>query len=365
MEKGKESTFLLFTWSLLFIFLPLQLPIFDWKNSFLLPFWDKTLLLLTGRLIPIFSDSEGFLLIITILLILSAVVFGIFRLIWKVNFEKLHIPLRLFLMGCLFLIFAKYGLDKMMHLQFPKPEPNLMLTELGVLDKDILYWTSMGSSRLYNLVTGGLEITGAIFLLFRRTRRLGLMLLLLSTLYIVLINFSFNIGVKLFTLLLTGTLLTLNWNSIKFLFTFFLGFGEEKNQPRDKRVYLPVLKVILAASLLLFFYEMNEENRIENPMMGAYKSCCSNELAYIFINQQDYWIEEKKNGDRTSFKILGSGNKVLKVEAENGKQREIHFYEKERNQFEFISNKNDTIVLKKLNLSEVNLNQDRFNLIVR
>lgn len=363
MDTRRDSTFLLFTWSVLFVFLPLQIPIFEWKNTIILPIWNGILQLFFSREILIFSDSEGFLFIITLLLIFSVVLFGITRFILKENTNILQNYLRPFLVGCVFIIFAKYGLDKIMLLQFPPVEPNLLLTQLGDLDKDILFWTSMGTSRLYNLTTGSIEIIGSLFLLFHRTRRLGLMLLLLSILYIVLLNFSFNIGVKMFALILGGTLITLNWNTLKFIFTYFLGFGEEKDQPRKKRVYLPILKVVFAASLLLFFYEQNQENKIENELMGAYKNCCGEELAFVYVNQQDYWIEENKKGERLSFKILQQSEKVMQVEDENGERTEFHFHDQDGNfTYEKEGRKSN---FTKLDLSQAPLIQDKFQLIIQ
>ncbi len=365
MEKREEPLFFLMTWALIFIFCPLQLPFFEWKNSILLPLWNSLFSVFTDRTILIFSDSEGFYLIVTILLILSGVIYSILRKWLRTNSEKTYVFLRQFLMVCLFIIFAKYGLDKIMMLQFPRPEPNLLFSRLGDMDKDILFWTSMGSSRLFNYLTGGLEIFGALLLLFHRTHRLGLMILLLSSLYIVMLNFSFNIGVKLFSLTIFATLLTLNWHTLTFLFKYFLGFGEEKDRPKEKMIFLPILKIVLALSVLLFMSEMNTENRIENSLQGAYEMKSEGKLVHVFVNQQNYWIEEDKFGNKASFEIIAQGKKVILLKDEIGNKKELRFWERAENEFVLANEKGEQQNFKRLDLSKMNLNQDETTWIVR
>ena len=365
MKKGVEPLFFLWTWTTVFLFCPFQVPILEWKNNFLLPFWNAVFGLFSVREILIFSDSRGFFLIITILLAVSMLSFIIFRKFirdYKVRvFEILHY----FLLACVFIIFVKYGLDKLMLQQFPSPESNLMFTELGNLDKDILFWTTMGTSRLFNWITGGIEVFAALFLLFKRTRRMGLIALLLFTIYIVILNFSFNIGVKLFSLILLGTLITLNWNTLTFLFRFFLSFGEEDDQPVEKKVYLPILKVVLGASLIVLLVQMNTSSKTVNNLQGAYTSIQSETLDYIFINQQNYWIEQSKTGERQSFEIIGQGKTELKLRDDFGATKIIQFHKKDENNYRFQDTNGKYFTFKKMDLSKVNILHDETQLIVR
>lgn len=365
MDKRQESNFLLFTWSLLFLFLPLQIPLLDLKNKFLYSFWQSIFTRFTPNKILVFSDSIGFVWLLTFLLAISGLLYFAFRKLIRLNHDANHNYLRYFLLICLFLVYVKYGLDKIMLLQFPKPEPNLMFTPLGELDKDILFWTSMGTSRLYNWITGSVEVLAALFLLFHRTRRFGLMTLLVSSIYILLLNFSFNIGVKFFSLMLVATLLTLNWSTLIFLFTYFFSFGEEKDRPRAKRIYLPILKVILAGSLIAFFIQLNNENKIQNPMQGAYKNTRSGKINYIFINQQNYWIERQENGESRSFEILHQGNKAFSLLSEIGEKREIEFFNSNASTLILKEGTQIADTFQHLNLSKMNVLKDECTLIVR
>ncbi len=365
MQKGEEPLFFLWTWTIVFLFCPFQVALLECKNSFLLPFWNAIFGLFSEREILIFSDSEGFFLIITILLVASMLSFFVFKkFIYRFQsriFETLHY----FLLACVFIIFVKYGLDKLMMLQFTAPESNLMFTEVGNLDKDILFWTTMGTSRLFNWLTGGIEVTATLFLLFKRTRRLGLIILFLSTIYIVILNFSFNIGVKLFSLILLGTLLTLNWNTFTFLFRFLLGFGEEGDQAVEKKVYLPIFKVVLGASLIVLMVQMNSNSKIVNKLQGAYTSIQSDRLDYIFINQQNYWIEQAKTGERRSFEIIGQGKTEIKLRDDFGDMKIIQFHKNDKGRYRFQDVNGESFTFEKMDLSKANILQDKTHLIVR
>ena len=365
MQKGEEPLFFLWTWTTVFLFCPFQLAILEWKNSFLLPFWRTIFGWFSKDDMLIFSDSEGFFLIITILLIVSMLTFILFRKLIRQHEAQIFETLHYFLLVCVFIIFLKYGLDKIMLLQFPAPESNLMFTELGNLDKDILFWTTMGTSQLFNWLTGGIEVIASLFLIFKRTRRLGLIILLLSTIYIVILNFSFNIGVKLFSLILLGTLLTLNWNTVTFLFKFLLGFGEETDQPVEKKVYLPILKIILGVSIIVLLVQMNMSSKLENKLQGAYACLHSDDLEYIFINQQNYWIEQSKTGERKSFEIIRQGKTELKLRDDFGSTKIIQFYKNKANNYRFQDVNGIYFSLKRIDLSKANILQDKTQLIIR
>lgn len=364
MEHRRYPLYFLILWTSIFIFCPLQFPFFDWKNEALLSIYKPVFKWISGREIAIFSDSLGFYWLVLFLVFFSGVLYLILKKRTENFQEKTQQLSRKFLLFCLFLIYAKYGLDKIMMLQFPRPEPNLMFTELRNFDKDLLFWTSMGTSRLYNLVSGGLEILGASCLLFQRTRRLGLLLLLLSAIYIVLLNFSFDIGVKLFTLILLGTLLTLNWMDIRFLFTYLLGFGEDKKEPKEKRLFLPILKTVAMVSILLYFMMLNQENSIKNPWQGAYESQETEGKKYIFINQQNMWIEQEFSGEREAYYILAQGKEEHLLENVWGEKRAVHFEKTKENLFEIRDDRGIVHPFKKINLTEMNLMQDEFRWVV-
>jgi hypothetical protein len=66
----------------------------------------------------------------------------------------------------------------------------------------MLFWTSMGSSHVYSVIMGLFEISSSIFLLFRKTRNLGILLALAIFINVLAINISFDISVKFFVIFL-------------------------------------------------------------------------------------------------------------------------------------------------------------------
>ncbi|TCZ73665.1 hypothetical protein [Flaviaesturariibacter aridisoli] len=118
--------------------------------------------------------------------------------------------LQLVLTAWLAAVLARYGADKLFKTQFYLPEPSTLYTPLGFLDKDILYWSTIGTARPYNLFLGGTEVLAAALLLWRRTRRAGLLLALTVLVQVLAVDLCFGIGVRLFSgFLLLLTLLLL------------------------------------------------------------------------------------------------------------------------------------------------------------
>lgn len=94
----------------------------------------------------------------------------------------------------------KYGLDKIIGGQFDIVEGNLLHKELKDFSKDLLLWSTLQSSALFNYITGSIELLGGLFLMNKHLRKLGILLSLLSMSFVVLLNFSFDINVKLLSL---------------------------------------------------------------------------------------------------------------------------------------------------------------------
>lgn len=104
----------------------------------------------------------------------------------------------------------KYGFDKVFKAQFYLPEPNTLYTPVGYCDKDLLFWSAMGSAYGYNLFLGLSEIIPALLLLHQRTRVPGLLWALSVLVQVFAINLGFDITVKVFSgFLLFLTLLEL------------------------------------------------------------------------------------------------------------------------------------------------------------
>lgn len=170
------------------------------------------------------SDSTTFYLLFLVLFLIALLVRIIvsFFTFWEKHQEQILHIIQLILVYYLAVIMLRYGFSKIFKEQFYLPEPNLLYTPLGMLDKDILFWSTMGVSRSYNLFMGLVEVIPALLLLYHKTRNLGLFLLSGVLINVVWINFSFDISVKLFSLFLLLITILLLAPSFKNIFQFFV-----------------------------------------------------------------------------------------------------------------------------------------------
>lgn len=105
---------------------------------------------------------------------------------------------RYFLIG----VMLSYGLAKLFKTQFYVPEPNTLYTKLGDLPRDLLFWSTMGTSHAYSVVTGFIEVAVALLLMWRRTSLVGALLGLAVMGNVLLLDLCFDISVKVFAGLL-------------------------------------------------------------------------------------------------------------------------------------------------------------------
>jgi hypothetical protein len=147
------------------------------------------------------SDSTTFYLLMVLLFCIAIFFVTAFSRfdIWQKNETRILQGIQLVLTFYLSVIMLKYGFDKIFKAQFYLPEPNTLFTPLGLLDKDIAYWSTMGASRVYNVFMGLAEVIPAILLFFSRTRIFGLFILLGVLTNVVFVNFGFDISVKLYS----------------------------------------------------------------------------------------------------------------------------------------------------------------------
>ncbi|MEN0005963.1 MAG: DoxX family protein [Bacteroidota bacterium] len=90
-----------------------------------------------------------------------------------------------------------YGLAKIFYLQFPTPHFVSLLKPLGELTPMALLWGFMGYSKAYTMFTGWGELIGGIFLLFGRTTTLGALIVFGVMTNVLMLNFSYDVPVKI------------------------------------------------------------------------------------------------------------------------------------------------------------------------
>lgn len=230
------------------------------------------------------SDSTSLYLLALILLcmaILLALVLS-FLPVWKNYRTRMLRSMQLVLAFYLSIVMLKYGFDKIFKAQFYLPEPNTLYTPMGMLDRDILYWSVMGTSYGYSVFMGLFEVIPALLLLFSKTRNLGLFILAGVLLNVVGVNFGFDISVKVYScFLLLMTLVLLAPSMCSILHFFVMNQHAAMPQIDGNLVDLNVLRISLKTSVLFMFFteaivphiqdgHFNGDKAPRNHLHGAY-----------------------------------------------------------------------------------------------
>jgi hypothetical protein len=93
----------------------------------------------------------------------------------------------------------EYGMTKVIPTQFPAPPLTALVTPVGDMSLSALLWTTIGSAPAYEMATGCVEVLAGVLLLLPWTATLGALLALISLSQVLLLNLTFDIGVKLVT----------------------------------------------------------------------------------------------------------------------------------------------------------------------
>jgi hypothetical protein len=113
------------------------------------------------------------------------------------SYDRVLYWIIMYLRFYLALIMMRYGLEKIIKTQFPFPYYSLNET-YGTSTPMRLLWTFMGYSKAFNVFTGLIEIIGGVLLLFKKTTTFGLLVCITVLTNIAVINFCFDVPVKLF-----------------------------------------------------------------------------------------------------------------------------------------------------------------------
>ncbi|MFT5513114.1 MAG: hypothetical protein ACI8SE_001514 [Bacteroidia bacterium] len=341
-------------------------PVIGLLNN--LTYHDKTLDL------HIFSDSKSMYLLVLLLACLSFIstsVAHIFKL--KVSAKTVY-WLRTIIKYYIAYQLLHYGFNKMFKWQFFLPEPNVVYAQLGTISKDLLYWSAIGSSYWYTVIAGCLEVVAGFLLFFRKTQKAGLMLALVLFSNIVLVNFTFNISVKLFSLfLLFATFILFSQYLNQFLAFLF------NRQVRPINNYQPdfkttstlysitksiVVLLLVLDSLWLYGKTSNWNDDIQSrPLLhGAYETSLNqiNDWAAVYVNRKGYLISENQAGLKVDFQLAyDTTNHFLSLDRPG--QSLILQYDDSNQKVVLTDSEGDSIVLKKLPYTDLPLFQKSFD----
>lgn len=230
---------LLFRFGMIYVLLyslpfPLdQLPFMEWLADATKAVWEPIANLIAVHLLGIEAvvDQQGgsgdttynYVHLITIM---SLSLLG--TLIWSLldrkrkGYKELFYYFYVYLRYYLAIVLMLYGFVKIIKLQFPYPGLIRLTEPLGDFSPMGLLWTFMGYSEPYNWFTGFGEALGGFLLFFRRTTTLGSLVIIAVMSNVVVLNFSYDVPVKLFSLHLLGFAIILMLLDIKRLWNVLI-----------------------------------------------------------------------------------------------------------------------------------------------
>ena len=285
----------------------------------------------TSPLYDITSDSTGMYIYVLLLVFICFIIAALWNLVNPLVSSIHKYRLTVIASYYLSLQLMIYGFDKAFKHQFYLPEPNTLYTPLGHLSKDILYWSTVGSSYSYTVMSGALELAAAVFLLCKRTRSLAALLSMGILFHVAMINFGFDISVKLYTCFLLYISIVISTPAIKKAFVLFIlkkpvapEIQETVMREGYTRVGYFIFKGVVIGCMLwesLYIHikaaDYNDDNAARPFLHGAYlvkyyikngdtmAPVLTNEeyTKRIFIHRQGYFITQLMNDDMQDYKM--------------------------------------------------------------
>jgi hypothetical protein len=118
----------------------------------------------------------------------------------RTSYRRLFKALRIYVRYSLATTMITYGAFKVIKSQFPTPSLDRLIQPFGDASPMGLLWTFMGASESYNIFTGAGEVLGGLLLTTRRTALLGALVCFGVISHVAMLNFSYDVPVKLFSL---------------------------------------------------------------------------------------------------------------------------------------------------------------------
>ena len=115
------------------------------------------------------------------------------------GYAALHDWVRLYVRYGLGATMLTYGAIKVIKSQFPNPGLERLIEPWGQFSPMGVVWSFMGMSIAYNLLTGLGEALGGVLLFWRRTTTLGALVSVAVLSNVVVLNYAYDVPVKLFS----------------------------------------------------------------------------------------------------------------------------------------------------------------------
>ena len=176
----------------------------------------------------------------------------------RLNYRTLYAWLRLLIRFTLAFTLLAYGFAKVYPMQFRSPFLSTLAETYGESSPMGILWTFMGASAAYTKFCGFAEVLAGALLLFRRTTTLGALVAVGAMSNVVMLNFCYDVPVKLYSLHLLLMSLFLLIPDAAALMRFFVlhrvsrldGVWLPRFERRHLRIAAIVLQILVICSVL-------------------------------------------------------------------------------------------------------------------
>jgi hypothetical protein len=264
-------------------------------------------------------------------------------LLWSVldrrrpNYRTLYAWLRLLVRFTLAFTLLAYGFAKVFPLQFRTPFLWTLTETYGESSPMGILWTFMGASVAYTKFCGLAEVLGGVLLLFRRTTTVGALVAMADMSNIVMLNFAYDVPVKLYSSNLLLMSLFLLIPDASALTRFFLldepsrlqGVWVPKFERRHLRIAAITLQAVVICSVLYNNiwggYSYLKSNSFKNaPLYGIWNAdSFTGPIGWrqLTIHVSGRLHVRDANGERASFRSTYDESKhTLKLSSPQSKQ---------------------------------------------
>lgn len=198
------------------------------------------------------------------------------------NYARLNAWFRLLLRGALVSALLLYGMVKLLPSQMTFVLQRLV-EPFGDMSPMSVLWTQTALSEPYEIALGAAEITAALLLIAPLTAGLGSILAFIVTLQVALLNLTFDVPVKIFSLQLLAFAAVLAAPDIRRTVRALLGRAIPRREPELRFTTGRRNRILLAAQLIfggwLFYTALTEgldgwhtygNARAQSPLYGIW-----------------------------------------------------------------------------------------------
>lgn len=200
----------------------------------------------------------------------------------RTSYARLHLWLRAYVRLYLGTVMIGYGAAKVINTQFPAPTLDRLVQPFGDASPMGLLWTFMGASEPYAMFTGAAEMLCGVLLFARRTTALGALICAGVMTNVAVLNFCYDVPVKLYSTHLLAMALFLAAPEARRLANFFLfnrAAPPAEMRPLFARPRLNRAALVLRTAFLLAVvgfslyqsYDAYQTRRERSPLYGIWE----------------------------------------------------------------------------------------------